>query len=219
MKNVFVSISGDAGAGKSTLSDIITTHYTKQGISVSPFSFANPLKDALCLWFNWDRERLNSDFNYKEGGLGNKLPDDIDPYCTALGMTRREIMQRFGTECMRDGLHNDFWVIMARLGLQRGVIPVSTISIIGDARFSNELQWVKSEGGLNVRVNRISDHGSTLTTHTGHSSESEWKNWSDWDFVIENPIYEDRSVQYGLAVFENRAQILLERIDEMLVTR
>jgi hypothetical protein len=200
-KPSFISISGVAGAGKTTLSGYLQQYFRREQYTINAFSFANPLKSALCGWFDWDRQRLDSDFAYKEGSI---LDDGSpDPYCQALGMTRRVIMQKFGTECMRQGLHKDFWVIMADLGLKLGKIEHSDIFTIEDCRFLNELQWAKSIDAyriLIVRVERqhgedpaptaadIKSGGVTLTTSTTHPSEKEFLDWDGYDEILINLI-------------------------------
>jgi hypothetical protein len=204
---LFISLSGEAGSGKSTVSDMIKDFFETQNLTVAPFSFAGPLKDALVGWTGWDRQRLDSDFAYKEGGLGNTDPDDLDDYCVRLGKTRRQIMQDFGTECMRDNMHPDFWVILAELGLKRGTTKAADVNIISDARFQNELNFITRQNGWTFRVKRIEllegetadeglirctgDNGATLTEHSSHASEQEWKSYEDFAYVFFNIIYPD----------------------------
>jgi len=176
----FISISGKARSGKGTVAEHINRHFARKGLTINEFSFAGPFKDALCLWFGWDRDRLNWDTAYKEG---DTLDDGIpDPYCAALGMTRRTIMQKFGTECMREGMHPDFWVILADLALQRGLIPHSDIYLISDARFLNELRWTKKLGGYQIHIIRE----TTMMGDSGHVSETEFLQWNDYTYVVAN---------------------------------
>lgn len=201
----FISISGLAGSGKTTVSNYLKQHFQQNlHYSINEFSFAGPLKDALCEWFGWDRRRLDSDFAYKEG---DRLDDGSpDPYCQALGMTRRVIMQKFGTECMREGMHKNFWIIMADLGLRLNKVPHSDIYVISDARFVNELEWAKSLNGYRILVVRQEcprgidpsslSHpvtGATLTTATSHASEQEFLNWPHYDHVLINLIDHNQS--------------------------
>lgn len=200
----FISISGVAGSGKTTVSNHLKHYFHREQYEINEFSFAGPLKDALCLWFGWDRKRLDSDFAYKEGStLDDGSPD---PYCDALGFTRRQIMQKMGTECMRQGMHANFWVIMADLGLQSGKIRSSDLYVISDARFLNELEWAKSINAFRVFVTRAecprgedpakiismlpssNTAGVSLTTQTGHASETEFLNWSGYDEIVVNMI-------------------------------
>ena len=97
-----------------------------------------------------------------------------------LKMTPRLLLQIIGTECIRDKVHPNAWVnalfadyksnlcdngIFATIKMENG----STISwipnpilepnsypnwIITDMRFPNELEAVKSRGGISIRVNR-----------------------------------------------------------------
>lgn len=227
---MFISISGEAGAGKDTLAAILEEYYAAKGLSVAPFSFAGPLKDACVLWFGWDRQRLDHDFDYKEGGLGNKDPNDIDPYCVSFGMTRRQFMQKFGTEGMRDAVHKNFWIVMMTEWIRSGRIQTTDVSLIRDARFLNELQFVKDMGGLNFRVRRIevpkgmTEHeaitahltglakAGTLTADTTHASETEWKQWTQWDHQVLNLVFEDMPVEYGKQRFREQALTVLRGI-------
>lgn len=220
LRSQFISISGKAGSGKDTIKDALVDYFAEKDMVAEPYSFAGPLKDALCLWFDWDRKRLDGDYDYKEGGLGNRNPDDVDPYCQALGMTRRVIMQKFGTECMREGMHSNFWIILADLGLKLGKLPSFDLGIITDARFFNELEWTRSVNGYSIRVKRlvietgetfktallrhISDQNeATLTTHTSHKSELEFEAWSRFDRIVYNPVDMNVSEEESRAQFHN----------------
>jgi hypothetical protein len=203
----FISISGLAGSGKNTVADYLKTYFREQNYTINDFSFAGPLKDCLCLWFGWDRDRLNNDFAYKEGAtLDDGSPD---PYCERLGMTRRMIMQKMGTECMRDGMHKDFWIIMADLGVKLGKIPHSDFYIISDARFLNELEWAKSINAYRIFIDRTDIingetlSGTTLTAHTTHASETEFVGWSGYDEYISNTITEGWTQEQNLNFLYN----------------
>jgi hypothetical protein len=203
-KPSFISISGVAGSGKSTVAAYLKRHFHQEQYEINDFSFAGPLKDALCLWFGWDRQRLESDFPYKEGAtLDDGAPD---PYCERLGKTRRQILQTFGTECMCKGMHQDFWIIMADLGLHLGKIPQSDLYVISDTRMKNELEWARSINAYSMLVvraecqrgedpvvikDRITNdikNGVTLTKSTSHASEKDFLEWNDYDEVLINLI-------------------------------
>lgn len=218
-KSSFISISGVAGSGKTTVSNHLKHFFFREQYEISEFSFAGPIKDALCLWFGWDRSRLDSDFSYKEGStLDDGTPD---PYCEALGLSRRQMMQKMGTECMREGMHSNFWIIMADIGLRLGKIRPSDLYIISDARFVNELEWAKSINAYRIFVKRVecprgSDpsqvlaHNVSLTKHTGHVSETEFLNWSGYDAEIINLV--DRNLT-DLANMNN----LVKHLDTVVI--
>lgn len=207
----FIAISGVAGSGKTTIANYLKSHFRQKNYTINDFSFAGPLKDALCLWFGWDRNRLDSDFAYKEGAfLDDGSPD---PFCERLGMTRRQIMQKMGTECMRQGMHPNFWIIMADLGVHLGRIPHSDIYVISDARFLNELEWAESINAYRILITRSeirrgqdreqARSGATLTTHTTHASETEFLDWPGYDEIISNV------VDHNLTQTQNMNALLL----------
>lgn len=200
----FISISGVAGSGKTTLAEQLKHYFRNQNYSINDFSFAGPLKDCCALWFGWDRKRLDGDFSYKEG---NTLDDgSADPYCERLGMSRRQIMQRMGTECMRQGMHSNFWIILADLGVHLNKIPMSDLYVISDARFRNELDWGRSINAYRILVTRgeiergetTQTSGASLTTHTNHASETEFLDWDGFDEKIINLINKNQTQQQNM---------------------
>lgn len=195
-----IGITGKAGSGKDTIAKIITDELTDIGLSVVKLSYAGPLKDCASLLWGWDRDRLEYDFDYKEGNtLDNGSPD---PACEALGMTRRVFMQRFGTEAMRQNIHQDVWIIALKLAIDRGDYDQYDIGIIPDARFLNELQFVKNLDGYTIKVDRVGSV-STLTDNTQHASELEWEQWDSWDATVINKIYDNISLDENMTLLRN----------------
>lgn len=110
---------------------------------------------------------------------------DKDIACEMLGQTRREVMQRVGTEAMRNGLHQDIWIIAKKLEIARGVYKHVDVGFLSDCRFMNELKFVDDQQGLTIRVDRTDM--ATLTDRVGHASELEWEAWKHWDLEVKNP--------------------------------
>jgi hypothetical protein len=79
-------------------------------------------------------------------------------------MSVRELLQKLGTEAMREGLHENVWVN----ALFADYIPYSTRGsdyeqiqsnwIITDMRFPNEMEAVKERKGITIRVVRSFNH-------------------------------------------------------------
>ena len=177
-------IAGKAGSGKDTVYAQMYQMLDERGYRVGKLSFASTLKDVCVLMFGWDRDRLEHDFDYKEGDtLDDGSPD---PACAALGMTRREVMQKVGTEAMRNGLHRDVWIIALQLAIARGDYGHLDVGVITDCRFLNEIDFVTRNNGKLIQVERI-DNVGTLTDKTEHASETEWQLMEDvWDATIQN---------------------------------
>ena len=92
-------------------------------------------------------------------------------------MTVRELLQKLGTEAMRNGLHTNVWVnaLFADYSAQSNWI-------ITDMRFPNELKAVKDKGGITIRIER---DGSTNQLENLHLSETALDD-AAFDYVIYN---------------------------------
>lgn len=133
-----IGLYGHMGSGKDTVSSMMKDVLNSHGISVEQDAFANPLKEILIEHFGFS----NNDLYTQEGKKQfNKF----------WGFTNREAAQRFGTEAVRNGFHQDAWFKAMQLRLQKSVAEVI---IISDLRFENECKFIKENNGITVRINR-----------------------------------------------------------------
>ena len=106
-------------------------------------------------------------------------------------LTPRLLLQIIGTECIRDKVHPNAWVnaLFADYKYEIHRSEVSTRAagfidqhvypnwIITDMRFPNELEAVKSKGGITIRVNRpkndLDNHKDCVKTEDGYCIQSE----------------------------------------------
>lgn len=123
-------------------------------------------------------------------------------------MTVRELLQKLGTEAIRDGLHTNAWVnalfadYKPTMTYSFGVIDFSEAKegkmqeigepykvypnwIITDVRFPNEAQAIKDKGGVIIRVDRKVDEVPYQTLEQRHPSETSLDDWR-FDYYISN---------------------------------
>ena len=108
------------------------------------------------------------------------------------GMTYREFLQRLGTEAMRDGLHTNVWVNALFADYKPVVKEWDELGndtlvqypnwIITDMRFPNEMQAVKANGGITIRVVRPSDKEIPLDLHPSETALDD----AEFDYEIIN---------------------------------
>lgn len=91
------------------------------------------------------------------------------------GMSRREFMQKLGTEAIRTGLHQNAWVISLMSEYKFG-----DHWIVTDVRFPNEAQAIKDNKGYIIRINKPGLRG--VNNHVSETALDDW----DFDLVIEN---------------------------------
>jgi hypothetical protein len=208
-----ISLSGRIGSGKDTAASIIqklTPYYNWEnkkwagklkliasvltGIPVEKFEDQEFKKTFLN--DEWSNMKMKPG-RRQDGIFPKKVDMELVP------MTVRELLQKLGTEAMRDGLHENVWVnaLFADFqptrkegGFSRVVksnegIPVDFEYevefpnwIITDTRFPNELSAVKRRGGIAIKIVRNS--GNTVGTE--HSSETALDHVTDWDYIIDN---------------------------------
>ena len=135
--------------------------------------------DILVSYLDMDKEFKNSNNSYIEK------------------LTPRELLQIIGTECIRDKVHPNAWVnaLFAdyKYEIHRSEVPTRAAGfidqhvypnwIITDMRFPNELEAVKSRGGITIRVTRTGIH--TPKIEELHPSETALDN-AEFDYYIDN---------------------------------
>lgn len=107
--------------------------------------------------------------------------DLIDLPIKLVKPTVRLMLQRIGTEAMRNQIHSDVWVNSLLKDYKvdsKGVLPDWLIT---DLRFPNEAKAIKDRDGILIKVVR-----HTSNPENEHESEKALDDFHDWDFIIEN---------------------------------
>jgi hypothetical protein len=170
---MLIGVVGLIGSGKDTVSKRLEQ---KHGFRRD--SFAKSLKDAVSAMFNWDREMLEGNGN--DSRQWREQPDEFWSKKFGKTVTPRWVLQHFGTEVMRQHMHDAIWIDSC-LSRYDG-----RPTVISDTRFQNELKTIKENKGQIILVKRgelptreqMQDKGA-------HKSEWDWMGWN-FDHVIEN---------------------------------
>lgn len=173
---MIIGINGKIGSGKNTIGDIIQMIcLTNEGPTFEQKSFAGKLKQIASLLTGID-VKMFEDQEFKKALLGaewgtvkenplNAIPVFGDVRFLHL-MSVRELLQKLGTEAMRDGLHENVWVNALFADYKEELDPYhfkshineSTLKypnwILTDMRFPNEMEAVVEKDGITIRVVR-----------------------------------------------------------------
>lgn len=144
---MILSITGFIGSGKDTFANYLVSEY-----GYTRLSFASTLKDAVSSIFGWDRTMLE--------GLTKEAREEREKIDTwwehrlnMPGLTPRWVLQYFGTEVCKKAFHEDIW----NASLERSISNIKNAHskiIISDARYPNELNMIKRNGGKCIRIKR-----------------------------------------------------------------
>jgi hypothetical protein len=215
---MIIGINGKIGSGKDTVGKIIqhlTSDWADEEFQDTDMldvrsdwkikKFAGKLKTIASLLTGIPVEKFE-DQEFKKTLLGaewgtvstnplNAIPVFGDVRFLHL-MSVRELLQKLGTEAMRDGLHEDVWVnaLFADYTPTHYLIgaldtkltdgdPVYPNWIITDMRFPNEMEAVKERGGITIRVVRPVE--KSKTTARLHPSETSLDS-AEFDYKIIN---------------------------------
>jgi len=178
-----IGISGRMGSGKNTVGDIIEKLcLTNNWPKFEQKSFARKLKQIASLLTGFPVEDFE-DQEFKKSYLGsewgtvqqvplNSIPPFADIQFNAL-MSVRELLQKLGTEAIRDGLHPNAWVNSLMCEYKRPKMSEYNPSnwIITDVRFPNELEAIEDVKGLTLKVVRpVKKSKTTARLHPSETS-------------------------------------------------
>lgn len=156
---ILLGIAGYAGSGKSTVAKYLVEKYGFRDIAL-----ADPLKKACAEIFRFTDEQL----------YGSKK-EEVDPFW---GLTPRDVLQRFGTEAMRNNFGQDLWIRALRRRLD-GALPNSRF-VVSDARFPNEADAIHEWGGEMIRIERPG------VAKMSHASETALDSYDKYALTVYN---------------------------------
>lgn len=139
-----IGICGAADSGKGTVGKILNENYGFRNES-----FAGPVKDCCFATFGWSRHLLEGDTTVSR--VFRETKDEYWSLKLGYDVTPRLMMQKMGTEAVRDGIDNDIWLLSL---LNRVTNSPYNNWVITDTRFPNEIQFVKDNGGKVILVMR-----------------------------------------------------------------
>ena len=194
---MIIGVSGYAGSGKDTVGKII--QYIMGG-KQDPFAFSienaiNKPED-----YNWV---LEDSSNWEIRKFADKLKD-IASHITGIDqelfenqefkrtplpvewwtpcdeglqpMTVRDLLQKLGTDAMRNGLHPNVWVN----ALMSDYDKDEDDWVVTDTRFPNEATAIKNAGGIIIRIDR--PECKPVNAHPSETSLDKW----NFDYKIAN---------------------------------
>jgi hypothetical protein len=137
-----IGICGLIGSGKGTAADMMVEKFGFEKVS-----FADSLKDCVSVVFGWHRWLLEGDT--KES---REFREMVDPFWSEkMGqeITPRFILQKVGTEAMRQVMHDNIWIDSLEKKLRK-----DRDYVIPDVRFPNEIAFVRRMHGSIIHVQR-----------------------------------------------------------------
>ena len=186
---MIIGICGLIGSGKGTVADVLVEQHKFKKIS-----FADKLKDAVSVLFNWDRDMLEGDTDRSR--IWREKADVFWSNETDREITPRLVLQLFGTDCMRNGFFDGIWVSLVKKQILENP---DTNWIIPDVRFPNEVKMIQSVQGQVWQVRRgdlpvwfMDKRDNGVEPTDVHASE--WA-WIDKDSEFEQIIQNDGSLE------------------------
>lgn len=157
MSNYIIAFAGRKQSGKTTCSEFVQK--LANGVlrplnSCKIYNFADPLKQDICM----NILGLTKDQCYGTDEQKNEL---VDCYWNQKQLSAREVMQMVGTDMFRT-MQKDVWSGATIRKIQRDNPP---LALVADCRFPNEVEAIKSVGGLVIKLTRNpynSDHASEV---------------------------------------------------------
>lgn len=146
-----IGLTGKAGSGKDTVASFL-----KQDGWVC-IAFADALKH-ICI----DYLGLTENDVYTQQGK--------EQYNDFWKMTNREILQKFGTDALRNHFSKEIWTKIAEIKI-KSLLQQGKRVVITDVRFDNEAEFVRQFGGQVFEVRRTNSNSTLSQSEQQHESE------------------------------------------------
>jgi hypothetical protein len=188
--NLAIKTKDNAGSSAYGIFDVTRQdesfiHYAEKELwpYIKVYHFADPLKEMCVELFdlnpqyiygdNDDKNRLTSFFWKDMPGITNQHAD-FDKQ-----MSHRDFLEYFGTGVIRL-IKFDAW---SSFTIKRILAEGSEIAIVPDVRFPNEVEAIKSAGGIVIRLTRDLFNSNAMAEC---ALDENVYDWSNFDIIIDN---------------------------------
>lgn len=162
-----IGISGRKQSGKSTCADYIANITSKNNKICKIYSFADPLKQDICM----NILGLTEQQCYGTDDDKNTL---TDTYWDNKQLTARELMQFIGTDILRK-MQSQVWVNATINKIKKDNVD---IAIVADCRFPNEVSKIIENNGIVIRLTRDLFHSDHVSEVALDLDKYDWINFS-----------------------------------------
>lgn len=175
MNKKIIGINGKIGSGKSTISDMFSYLFKINNIDSKEFFFAYKLKKMVA-------DLCDVDFELTMTQEGKNT------YIEMYDMTLGELLQQIGTN-LRDTVNINIWTINLFNQIKH---TSAKYCIISDVRFPNELDLIKSNNGISIRITRPDNLTNNKSKRDkNHASEISLDNHTfDYEIINDGTINE-----------------------------
>jgi len=147
-----IAFSGKKRSGKDTAAKFLAAELDH--VTVGYASFALPLKHDIARFLAIDLERLEN----------NKA-------------RYRKLLQ-FWSQFAKELYGPGYWI--QKLNTQLNAMYGTDVILVTDLRHANEAEYIKSRGGIIVRIERVG-----LASDDDHVTETEMDTYAGFDFVVQ----------------------------------
>jgi len=162
MYSKIIGVSGKIGSGKTTFCSFVQEYLLSLKNKCELKGFADKLKDVAFILT----------------GKRVKTQEDKNIFIPEFQMTLGQILQKLGTETMRDHFDQDVW-IKALLSN----IDENEFTIIHDVRFENEAKAIKEKKGLLIRLEgdpvAVRKNSTRDLTHSSETSLDDYEGFHE----------------------------------------
>jgi hypothetical protein len=184
---MIAGLIGKMRSGKNQLAEFVREEFERKHNRIFyEAGFAIELKNMCKFQFGLSNDQLWGD---KKEWADERFPRDKWKHLDGGTMTHwtpREIMQEMGVFYRK--IDSDFWVKGLRKFLQNELLKGYKDFIITDVRYINEAEFIKSENGFLICVQRDLDNRDPDREMHGivHESETNLDGYKDFDMYIDN---------------------------------
>lgn len=190
-----IGLAGISGSGKDTLAELVKDQYKRM-------AFADSLKNICVEYLG-----LSHDDAYTQQGKKK--------FNNFWGMTNRQILQKIGTDAMRNGFHNEVWTKMLELKIIKALNQNKKV-IITDCRFDNEAALVEKLGGIVMKIQRKDWENHLNESERNHISQKGLSEKYIYSVILNDQDINGlkREFKNKLTIFENKHSNIINILDE-----